>query len=70
MPPDFVGHHGAGDERTWWAAPEIDPLAVAWQLWTAPDKSAEFPALSADVSGNDGAEDTGIMQPSTASDSP
>ena len=48
--PLCVGHHDSlhrtGDERAWWAARNIDPLAVALQLWTAADKSVEFPALT------------------------
>ena len=47
--PLCVGHHDAvhrtGDEPTWWAARKLDPLATALQLWTATDKSTEFPTL-------------------------
>jgi hypothetical protein len=48
--PLCAGHHDAvhrtGDERAWWAARDIDALAVALRLWTASDKSVEFPSLS------------------------
>ena len=47
--PLCVGHHDAvhrtGDEPAWWATRKLDPLAIALQLWTATDKSAESPAL-------------------------
>ncbi len=40
------GHHDAphrtGDERAWWAARHIDPLAIAARLWTATDKTEEI----------------------------
>jgi len=41
------GHHDAvhrtGDERAWWAARHIDPLAIAEHLWSAIDKTKEIP---------------------------
>ena len=47
--PLCAGHHDAvhrtGDEPAWWAAGKLDPLATALQLWTATDKSTEFPTL-------------------------
>ena len=40
------GHHDSvhrtGDERAWWTARKIDPLAIARQLWTEEDKSSEI----------------------------
>ena len=39
------GHHDSvhrtGDERAWWTARKIDPLAIARQLWTEENKSSE-----------------------------
>ena len=58
--PLCVGHHDAvhrtGDERAWWAARQIDPLAVAVQLWTSSDKRAELPTppLTKSVIDSDG----------------
>ncbi len=71
--PLCVGHHDTlhrtGDERAWLSARSVDPLAVALQLWTAPDKSAEFPALAANVSISAGAGDRDTARASTASGS-
>jgi DNA recombination protein Rad52 len=70
--PLCVGHHDAvhrtGDERAWWSARQIDPLAVALQLWTAPDKSAEFPAAVANVSGAGASQVTDKTETSAAMD--
>ena len=68
--PLCVGQHDAlhrtGDERAWWAARAVDPLAVALQLLTAPDKSAEFPATVANVSDPEGRNDTETTKPDQA----
>ena len=69
--PLCVGHHEwlhrTGDERAWWAARGIDPLAVALQLWTAPERTTELPAMSANVSGSAGAKDSDRARASPAS---
>jgi hypothetical protein len=48
------------------AARQIDPLAVALQLWTAPDKNTEFPALAANVSEHHGRHHTETTRPAKA----
>jgi hypothetical protein len=70
--PLCVGHHDAvhrtGDERAWWAARHLDPLAIARQLWTANDKSAEFPTLEPQALADMQANDTDVATLSDASD--
>ena len=70
--PLCAGHHDSvhrtGDERAWWAARKIDPLLIAQQLWTIPDKSVHLPAFPGqDVSEIDVAV---TSQPRSASGEP
>ena len=53
-------------KSAWWAARKIDPPAVALQFRTAPDNSAEFPAIAADVSEPEGCNDTETTQDAKA----
>ena len=51
--PLCTGHHDSvhrtGDERAWWAARKIDPLAIALQLWSVADKSGETPTFPSET---------------------
>lgn len=71
--PLCVGHHDAvhrtGDERAWWAARKVDPLAIAEELWTAADKSAEFPTLEPQGVADIKASDRDVVSRSDASGS-
>jgi len=68
--PLCVGRHDSlhrtGDERAWWAARNIDALAVALRLWTAADKSLEHPTTVANVHGHESRNDTETTTPTGA----
>lgn len=70
--PLCVGHHDAvhrvGDERAWWAARRIDPLAVALRLWTTNDKSSEFPTFGCQSPADIETPDTGGSKRTDASE--
>ena len=51
--PLCAGHHDSvhrtGDERAWWSARKIDPLAIALKLWSFPDKSGDAPKFPSET---------------------